>query len=187
MSKLSKKQRFALALLLGGGLYLLTFGFIAIIVCGSLGLFPTSKSKRQQLVNFYSNDDNYTVIKGRANVFYYYQDYKYICLDLTVYEVCSENDDDYQYVKGMTYSYQFIPTNRKALEDNGLNDIYGECITQYSCTYYVVDKVVTITIGDERQHGMPTYAVALSLDDKEYLSYETGKTNMVNFIKYDLH
>ena len=186
-SEKSAGKRIALAVCLGVGIYLFCFGFIALIICGSLGFFPTAQSKRQKLADSFSNDGNYSVLLGRANIFYYYENESFLNIELTLKEVQSDNTRNYPYVAGKTYRYSFIPSNRSVLEDNGISGIYGAADEKNGTTYHAVEQTVTITVIEEFLNGTYPTAVSLSIGGKEYLSYETGKANMISYIRYEMH
>ena len=187
MNKLSKKKKIALIVLLILGIYIFGYGTMALFICSLIGVFPTSKSKRQKLVNYYSEDSNYTVIYGRANLFCYYEDDGYFTIYVTLKQVLSDNADNKRYIPGETYYYLFLPANRKVLEENGISEFYGETTEQRGYTYYAVDQIITLTVCEEGSIGLRPYAVALSAGDIEYLSYETGKANIVNYIANEMH
>ena len=186
MNKKSETKRVLLGVLIGVGVYILL-----IVLTLALGFIiealPTSKSKRQELVNYYSEDSNYTVIEGRANIFIYAEEDDYYCIEVTLNKVISDNDDNKNYIKGKTYSYYFLPANQKVLEENGIRELYDEPCEDYKWTYYAVDQEFIITVCEDTSIRFHPHAVALSAGGKEYLSYETGKANMVNYIANEMH
>lgn len=75
------------------------------------------------------------------------------------------------------------------METNGFKDVLSQPVTdEYGSIYYTVTQPVTVTAnnyiwGD----GMRPFAVGLSIGDREYLSYETGKEKLLHYFLYEMH
>lgn len=185
MKNKSNKKLLAFIIILIIAAYLFTFGFIAIFICMGLGIFPTPKSVRRMMKQTYSDDNTYSTIVGQAQIRYYNEKEMYITLTLD--EVLVDNYD--HYIIGNDYYYYYLPTQCETINANGFKELLSEPITdKYGATYYEVTRQVTMIVSEDIWwDGMSPFAVGLSVDDNEYLPYETGKANLLHYIEYEMH
>ena len=133
----------------------------------------------------YSDDKTYSTIVGQAQIWYY--DEKAIYITLTLNEVLVDNYNHYKI--GNDYHYCFISTQCETINANDFKELMSEPITdKYGTTYYEVTQPVTMVVSEDIWwDGMSPFAVGLSVGDKEYLPYETGKANLLHYIEYEMH
>lgn len=187
MTPLQRKRRIRTTLSIVAFIFgaCLIVGIIIVFFCYFLGVFPTPKFVRRLRVKQYSYDTAYSTITGKAQVRYY--DDREIFITVTLDEVLTDNYGHYN--TGSDYSYYFIVSQCKVMETNGFKDVLSQPVTdEYGSVYYTVTQPVTVTAsnyiwGD----GMRPFAVGLSIGDREYLSYETGKEKLLHYFLYEMH
>lgn len=188
MSKTQKENHTAFAIILAIALPLTAFGFIAILACLCLGLFPTSQSIRNKMCDYYNNPSNYETVYGKAQILFY--DRQTILINVTIDEgYLQDNPNGSNLKPNQIYQYEFIESNSKIITDNGIEEAFGiTTVNDYGVKVTEITQTVSVIVTNAIWwDGGTPFAVGLSIGDKDYLEADTGKGNLINYIKYEMY
>ena len=168
MNKLTRKQKISIAIaaiLIVG--FLVGIGFILYYY-----LVGTSPTVRKKMVEYHENDENYFDVcaKITSPTPYKYND---PCVSVAVEFVGGDNG---VFTDNEAGGLKMPLTNYNAIVENGLDTSDGEAVYRF-------------TVAAGSWYGQVySYAVAVYSEDGEavYLDYETGKADLLYYIKNDM-
>lgn len=153
---------------------LILSGIVSIAICAYYFFRPTPQKERQNLYNFYSDDSVYETRTGEIEIESY--------INYSTYRISFQPSETYG------NSYKMLESNSKILKESGFIELCKIKEQTENKTVYTFSSPVTVTVcssGGKHTVYNPA-AVGLRVGDTIYLDFETGKSNLLNFIQYEM-
>lgn len=134
--------------------------FISFFVGLIAFLNSESKENNRQLYQYYQDDENYITVTGTLDVFYYYSS------DYLFFTLTNNNETVLQ----LKEEFRVVLT-----ASEGFNSSFYRDVT-------IGKSLITVTYSSYDLFGdMPV--VAIYMDGKCYLDFETGKANLLKYLE----
>ena len=163
---------------------------IVSLVCFSGCLFAVKPWERKKLYKYYSNDENYIAIQGNIRSCKYYEDGR-VSFTIEFNQECLENLGEE--VKRFMFlndepvaAFKTAAKNQQILLENNFYELFEELNPTQGGVFILNYTVELITSPKIWWDGWSPVFVGVKVGEQIYLDYETGKTNLLDWIQNDL-
>jgi len=181
---MSKKKKIAIITVsVVAGVVLIVGIILFIIFTGFWFLLPTSPEVRQLIYDEYADDTKYVTIYGTAEL-HVSEQHNYAYFKINLDSECLQTHTQYQRADN-TYLYDIDSVNNDYLKTT---DFY-ESLTEFEIDdsgekIYQLNGTVTLIVNESIWwDGDKPNLVSFDVNGITYLDYETGKSNLLYYVK----
>ena len=169
--------------------------FIAMLAslnCLSGCLLAVSDWERAKIYSYYGNDENYVEVYGKLVANELWRDNRILWCIIFDEDFVSQNEDVCKrFASHNPYgtSAKIDKASQEILINNRFYDLlinYDNGNVYYENAPLIEEQVTVITCPKVWWDGWDPPIVAVRVEDKVYLDFETGKANYLNWIQNDL-